>query len=466
MSGGIDGPMPRIGLISMSAIADDPRVRRQGDLFHQRGWDVVAVGLPGALSPAPAWPCLAIGAEAPESAPERAAPEVATAETPRATVLAPAAGGHDGEKPASMAMRAWRLLPRPLRAKLIPILYSTQRRLRRAKEAVQMYLAPERAAAAYWGLNDRFDWVYRLASKQKADIWLANDWSALPIVRKLAAEQGVPYAYDTHELAVDEYAQSWRWRLIHRPIIAAVERMGIAGAVATSCVSQGIADRLHELYRLPGKPMLIRNMPRYQAHAFRPCGETIEVLYHGIVYEGRGLETCIDSVALWRPEFRLTIRGPAPEDYLAGLRRRIEAAGLGGRVVLAPPVPMVDLVKEAARFDIGLFALPGHSQQNVHVLPNKFFEYTMAGLALCVSDLPEMTALLRQHELGRLIPEVTPQAIAAAVNGFDRPAIDACKAHALAAAKLLNWEAEADRLYAAIAQAVPAAGEAQQRAAR
>jgi glycosyltransferase involved in cell wall biosynthesis len=342
-------------------------------------------------------------------------------------------------------------------APLRSFLASAQRRLRRAKDVAGVYLTPARAVSAYWGINDRFDGIYRLARGQSADIWLANDWTALPIVQRLAAEQSVPYAYDTHELAIDEYAQNWRWRLIQRPVIIAVERMGIAGAVATSCVSQGIADRLQQVYGLPEKPLLIRNMPHYEAHPYRPCGETIEVLYHGVVNAGRGLEACIDSVALWRAEFRLTIRGPGPDDYLTGLRRRIEAAGLGGRVVLVPPVPMVDLVREAARFDVGLFALPGHSKQNLHVLPNKFFEYTMAGLALCVSDLPEMTALLRQHDLGRLIPEVTPQAIAAAVNGFDRAMIEACRRRALEAAKVLNWEAEADRLFAAIAQAVPAA---------
>ncbi len=438
----------RIGLISVSAIADDPRVRRQGDLFWERGWDVVAVGLSGARSKSPEWLCLDVPAvdEAVLST------TITPALEPGDAVAGQASPTRTGEPEASpgLARRLWRTLPVPLRRALfVPI-----RAALRLADVGSVYLRQERATASYWRINDRFGLIYQKAKDQKADIWLANDWSALPIVRKLAAEQGVPYAYDTHELAVDEYAQRWRWRLIHRPVIAAVERMGIAGAAVTSCVSQGIADRLHQLYRLPEKPLLIRNMPRYGAHAFRPCGETVEVLYHGVVYEGRGLEACIDSVALWRPEFRLTIRGPAPAEYLAALAKRIQSAGVADRVVLAPPVPMIELVREATRFDVGLFALPGHSQQNVHVLPNKFFEYTMAGLALCISDLPEMTALLRQYELGRLIPTVTPEAIAAAINGFDRGEIDACKARALAAAKELNWEAEADRLFAAIEQAV------------
>jgi glycosyltransferase involved in cell wall biosynthesis len=452
---GVGRPL-RIGLISVSAIADDPRVRRQGDLFWERGWDVVAVGLSGARSQPPEWLCL----------------DVPATDAETASAAAPGPGGEAGpvspkppEEPAAQpgaALRLWRLLPAPLRRAM----RSPARSALRLADIASVYLRETRATASYWRLNDRYALIYRLARDQKADIWLANDWSALPIVQKLAAEQGVPYAYDTHELAIDEYAQRWRWRVMHRPVIAAVERMGIAGAVATSCVSQGIADRLQQVYGLPQKPLLIRNMPRYQVHPHRPTGETIEVLYHGVVYEGRGLEACIDSVALWRPEFRLTIRGPAPADYREALAERIRARGLGERVVLAPPVPMIDLVKEAARFDVGLFALPGHSKQNMHVLPNKFFEYTMAGLALCVSDLPEMTALLRQHDLGRLIPEVTPQAIAAAVNGFDRAMIEACKQRALEAAKVLNWEAEADRLFAAIAQAAPAASPARSLAAQ
>ncbi len=441
----------RIGLISVSAIEDDPRVRRQGDLFWERGWDVVAIGLSGARSKPPEWLCLDIPAAAHSAASTTAVPAPEPGDHAADTVSPVAT-----EPTPGRARRLWRTLPKPLRRAA----YSAVRSALRLADVAGVYLRDEHASASYWRIDNRFGQLYRRAKEKKADIWLANDWSALPIVRKLAAEQGVPYAYDTHELAVDEYAQRWRWRLLNRPLIAAIERTGIAEAVVTSCVSQGIADRLHQLYRLPEKPLLIRNMPRYEAHAFRPCGETIEVLYHGVVYEGRGLETCIDSVALWRPEFRLTIRGPAPAEYLQTLARRILSAGVGDRVVLAPPVPMIDLVKEAARFDIGLFALPGHSQQNVHVLPNKFFEYTMAGLALCVSDLPEMTALLRQHELGRSIPEVTPRAIADAINGFERDEINACKLRALEAARTLNWEAEADRFFAAMEQAVAGAGKA------
>ena len=163
----------------------------------------------------------------------------------------------------------------------------------------------------------------------------------------------------------------------------------------------------------------------------------------------------------WLPEFDLTLRGPGDPEFIAGLRRRIEALGLTNRVSILPPAPMTELVREAASYDVGLFALPGNSRHNEFALPNKFFEYVMAGLALCVSDLPEMGRLVRQHAIGVTIPAVRPTEIAGAINGLSRAAIDEYKRHSLTAARELCWERELARLVAAYEAALaPAAANA------
>ena len=288
-----------------------------------------------------------------------------------------------------------------------------------------------------------------------ADIWLANDWTALPIAARLATENGGNYGYDTHEFATEEYTERWKWRVLTRPLVCALERRFIGGAAVVSAVSDGIAERLDRMYRLKRPSLTIRNTPVYEKSVFRPTGPRVRVLYHGVVVVGRGLEAAIDSVALWRPEFDLTIRGPENPEFSDALRRRIRDAGLEDRVRLVPPVPMTELVEEATAFDIGFFALPGHSRHNEFALPNKFFEYVMAGLALCVSDLPEMARLVRQHRLGVLVPSLDPAAIAAAINALDRERIDACKLNALAAAGELCWERESTRLIEAYRAVMP-----------
>ena len=229
---------------------------------------------------------------------------------------------------------------------------------------------------------------------------------------------------------------------LNRPMVCAIERAFIADAVVVSAVSSGIAEQLGRIYRLPRPAIVVRNTPDFETTCFRPTGDRIRILYHGIIAPGRGLEASIDSVADWRPEFDLTLRGPGDAAFIAALRGRIEALGLTNRVSILPPAPMTELVREAAAYDVGLFALPGSSRHNEFALPNKFFEYAMAGLALCVSDLPEMARLVRQYAIGVTIPATQPTAIAGAINGLSRAAIDDYKRHSLMASRELCWERE------------------------
>lgn len=388
----------RIGLISDSVIANDPRLRRQGDALTAAGYDVIGVGLPGADLPTPGWQL--------ETIPLRSTIE----------------GPHD------------------------PRASSRLRKVQRTLDIPRQLLRPAHAYDVYWRLNTRYRALAQLAERQNVDLWIANDWATLPIVMAIQQRTGTSFGYDTHELAIDELAQNLKWRLSMRPLIVTIERAGLATSAFATCVSNGIASRLQEFYQLDSRPTVIRNMPPHEAGAFRPTDEHISVLYHGVIIPGRALEECIASVALWRPEFSLTLRGPGDPAYIAGLKQLARQLGVDNRIAFAPPVPMTALVEMARLHDVGLFAIKGHSRQNQYVLPNKLFEYAMAGLALCVSNLPEMSHVLEEHQLGHVIAEVRPQSIADAINALDRALIDAFKANALSAAKKLCWEHESGKM--------------------
>lgn len=110
---------------------------------------------------------------------------------------------------------------------------------------------------------------------------------------------------------------------------------------------------------------------------------------------------------------------------------------------------MIELVSQAAAFDIGFFCMPRLSKQHEYVLPNKLFEYIMAGLAVCVSDLPEMSRIVREHGVGVLLPSAEPMDIAKVLNDMTRESIASYKATSLKAAKTLCWEEEARSMLAA-----------------
>lgn len=417
-------PTKSMGILSLSDIANDPRVRRQGDALHQAGWSVFGVGLPGRPAPQPAWKIFT-------------EPELSYDAEPQV----PSSG-------ARLAGMIRRVRSRFKRVPLARKLWSVVRAAKRLADLLVIWWRPEHAQRLYWTWPEPLQ-LYRACQGRTADIWLANDWITLPLAARLARECGGVYVYDTHELALHEYSERLQWRLFKRPVIAAIERAGIQGARHVSAVSNGIAATLKAEYGLAQLPTVIRNMPSYQEATFQPVGSSIKVLYHGILVPNRGLEEAIESVRSWRSDLCLTLRGPGNAAYLDALRARADALGVGDRVIFAAPVAMTDLVSEARRFDVGFFALPGHSRHNRYALPNKFFEYVMAGLALCVSDLPEMSALLKEHDLGVVIPDTCPDTIAATVNALTPASIEGYKRNALRAAQELNWDCESRKLISA-----------------
>ncbi|GFO80485.1 MAG: glycosyltransferase WbpH [Methyloceanibacter sp.] len=270
----------------------------------------------------------------------------------------------------------------------------------------------------------------------------ANDWETLPIAVAAKAETGCRVLYDTHEYAVGRRMDDRLWRLLFKPYISALERSNIRSADAVVTVSAGIAARLQSLYGLSETPLVIRNVSRYSKQPFRRVNVPIRVLYHGAFTPNRGLEPLILSVLRWNADRRLILRGVGAADYIAKLRQLASQTGCADRIEFAPPVPQSELVTRANDADVGIFCNIPDTVQTNYTLPNKLFEYVMAGLCVVVSPAEEMAELVRAHKLGCVLADATPDMIAEAVNALTPETIEMYKHNALAAARDLNWENE------------------------
>lgn len=477
-----------ICLISFSAIADDPRVRRQGQAFHDAGWRVVAVGLGGARSPNPEWPILTAGnaslLELPAAAVLKGVNDSATVQD-SLEKLSKEAVSSDVAKSTGSVRRVYRtFVPYHHRLQLYNLRHKSKVAVKEmTKKTIQrlvhgssptgrilgaalraslrvlghmrlspLYLRqfmlrfnPEKGPGLYLEVPE-VRRMYDIVRHVAADVYLANDWHTLPIAMKIAAERGAQYGYDTHEYALEEYRYRFLWRLFRQPLARSIESIGLKNALVASSVSPGIAEDMEKEYGLKQPMLVIRNTPNREIIDFRPCGSPITVLFHGLIAPDRGLEECVQSVALWRPEFVFDLRGPASPEYRRHLETLARDAGVLQRVRFLPPVPMVDLIAAASEADIGISTPPKTSKHNLYALPNKFFEYIQAGLAMCIADLPDMSRIVRRYDLGLLIPEVTPPAIAATINSFTPAAVNKYKKHSLLAAAELNWDCERQRL--------------------
>ncbi|QFU15072.1 glycosyltransferase [Microvirga thermotolerans] len=307
-------------------------------------------------------------------------------------------------------------------------------------------LLPASAHLLYW-LHEGRRAARRILRGFRPEAVHANDWTTLPLALDAKARFGARIVYDSHEMAIAEYEHSLKWRLAALAHVRRIEGRGIRAADAVITVSPGIAEALAEAYPGLPRPAVIRNVPDAPLAPFRPVGERIGVLFHGLMRSNRGLEAILDSLPRWRDEFRLTLRGPAAPAYRAALEARAAALGVAHRVRFEPAVAPHEVVPRAAEADIGLCILPDSSRHNRFALPNKLFEYLAAGLAVVTSPLPDMAEIVTRHGCGALAAD-DAEAIARTVNGFDRPALDRMKRQALVAAEALSWNREREVLTA------------------
>ena len=373
-------------ILSLSPVFDDPRIRRQAVTLESRGWSVDLAGYEG----------------------------------------------------RSAGSTNWNLIP----------LDKTRIRVRgKHKCLMPLSLLWSRFAETYYWQIPSNRYIWERLNDGAWNLVIANDYPTVPLAAAIAQVHDVDYVVDCHEYAraqvsIDGVKQRLRWILFHRAYVDAINRRFLPGARAVSTVCDGIADLLRDDYRMATRPVVIRSVPEYEAYPFRPCGETIRVLYHGAAVPSRGIEQAIDSVSLWRPEFQLCLRLVTTEAYLAFLKDRAARKGVGDRVNFLEPVPFTDMVRHAAEADIGYCVLENFSLQRRFTLPNKFFEYAMAGLAVVCSDLPELRKIGDRYGHCVFVEQYDPIAIAETINALTSQIINEMKHRALVTSRELCWENE------------------------
>lgn len=316
---------------------------------------------------------------------------------------------------------------------------TTRQRLLTVAVRAPANLSP-RLALPLWQQSTTHRALVAAALTLKPAVVHANDWMTLPAALEIKRKTGARVVYDSHEFATAEHEERLYWRLISQRFVRAIEGGAIGQADAVVTVSASIADALQSAYGLPTCPRVVANTPRYEAHAFLPVGARLEVLFHGLLKPGRGLEMLIDAIALVRRPIRLTIRGFGGRGYVESLKQR--AATAGDRVQFVDAVAPADVVRAAVGADIGVFVADGASRQNDFALPNKVFDYMMAGASVLVGPGRDLSALIAETGAGFVTGAKTAQGLADAMDALSVADIEQAKRQALAAAQRLSWEAQ------------------------
>jgi glycosyltransferase involved in cell wall biosynthesis len=198
-------------------------------------------------------------------------------------------------------------------------------------------------------------------------------------------------------------------------------------------------------------PELVTNAPFFRELDPSPVAEPFRLIHVGMADERRRLEDTIEAVRSLDDRFHLDLVLARDNDYRRRLERLVEEEA---RIRVLPPVPNTELIAFANRYDIGVFLLPARYPNQLHVLPNKLFDYIQARLAIAIGPSPEMAAIVREWDCGVVADSFESDALAAALASLDPAEVKRMKVNADRAAHVLTADANRDRVLSLVDNAL------------
>ena len=268
--------------------------------------------------------------------------------------------------------------------------------------------------------------------------------AVLPLAVMLARASGAKLVYDAHELETETNGlggvRQYLTRRVERALIGRADQCIFVGAAIEQWYARQYGLRnTTVLYNCPPRRQVAPSDYFRRTYAIAP--EVPVFLYQGVIGEGRGLRALLAAFGALAGRAALVVMGyGALADWFAA-----EAARHPG-IHYHPAVPPERLLEYTAAADFGLSVIEATSLSYQYCMPNKLFEYVMAGKPVLVSPTREQSEFVRAHGIGEVAAATSPAAIGEAVLRLLARAPAALRAALARTAEQYCWEGQEARL--------------------
>lgn len=281
------------------------------------------------------------------------------------------------------------------------------------------------------------------------DLLVANDLDSLPAVRLAACCKRKKFVYDTHEyftgtpevISRPGVYRTWKW----------LENIFFPRHTPVITVNTSIATLYEKEYKV--KPIhVVRNLPLYREavktrsrrESGLPENKHIILLQGSGINVDRGAEELLQAM---HPDFGLKnvlllIIGGG--NAIHKVKELAKVPALKDRVQFMDRMPYERLFQYTVHADIGVSIDKDRGLNYRFSLPNKLFDYIMAGVPVLIAPLPELMRIVEQYQTGKTIQNHEPAHIAQCLKEMiEAPEqMKIWQSNCLKAAKELCWESE------------------------
>jgi len=247
--------------------------------------------------------------------------------------------------------------------------------------------------------------------------------------------------YDTHELETEtDGLTGLRQRLARW-----AEKLFIRFADATVVVGNEIRNWYITNYKCKNTATVL-NCPNYVRQERTDLirnefniekGRKI-ILYLGGISEGRGVRYLLESFnILTNHNYTLVFIGYGDLENLVSAY-----SAKNNHIFLRKAVRPEEVIQYAASADVGVSIIEDNCLSYTYCLPNKLFEYTMAGIPTIVSDLPEMRKIVEEYNIGVAISGKDNDEFKRALLKLEEMPVELMNNNLAKAAIILNWESQ------------------------
>ncbi|MFK0312802.1 glycosyltransferase family 4 protein [Pseudomonas sp. NPDC090233] len=299
--------------------------------------------------------------------------------------------------------------------------------------------------------------------RYRADVVHSHDVNTLPTAWLAARLSRARLVYDAHEISTSREGYD-----SFRKLVGMVEKHLMPKADGTITTTDARAKYFARAYGV-ARPAVLQNRPRLtRCEASNRIREELGltaawpiILYQGGLQQGRGLEKLVRTAAEVPDAYFVFIGGGRLTESLVQLSEQL---GLQERVRFIPTVALAQLPSYTASADIGVQPIENTCLNHYTTDSNKLFEYLIAGLPVVATDFPEIRRIVRDHDVGLLVPANDPSALAGALNRLvgDQPLRNHYAHNAHITAGTLNWEEQEFRLIELYRQVLPVTASAAQ----
>ncbi len=325
-----------------------------------------------------------------------------------------------------------------------PILRFLARAARFSFKSVRFLVGKQGRALKTWAINKR---MIEVGLAQSADVYHSHDLNTLYIGAMCKKRTKARLVYDSHELQTERNRMT-KWG---RRWAAWNEKKWLPYADAMIVASPSWIDINRKKYgKVPDPSVSIINTPALEI-IDKPedlrgeLGLSPDVpilLYQGSIQENRGIEPAIDAITLLDDAVLVVVGYGYHRPVLeAEVRKR----GLTDRVKFFGPIPNDELLGWTAAADIGLCNIVNSSLSYYTSLPNKLFEYIIAGIAVIGSDSPEIGRIVQEEGVGEVADPIDPEDLARAARAILSD-LERYRTATKSAAQKYNWAIEEQKL--------------------